>query len=168
MPRGFVAGEGCAFAVYERLRPHHDAGGAEAALERAVRGESCREPVAFGIGDAFQSHHIGVGYFLHRGLAGDTGFAVHQHGAATALACGRTAVFRRDDMQLFPQGCEKVRMVAMDCDLLAVQSEASGHGGFANLFCQWVLPVLSSSAFFQCFLTVLSSVLSRLPRFYFI
>ena len=150
MSRGFVAGEGFAFAVYERLRPHHDAGGAKAALERAVRGESCRESVAFGIADAFQSDHIGFGDFFHRGLASDTGLAVHEHSAATALAGGRTAVFRRDDMQLFPQGCEKVGMVAMDCDLLAVQSETSSHGALlissVSGFSWRVLSVLSNPA----------------------
>ena len=62
--RGFVAGEVGAFAVYKRLGSHHDAGSAESALKRPVRNESCGEPAAFRLADAFQSHHIGIGDFL--------------------------------------------------------------------------------------------------------
>ena len=131
MARGFVAGEVGSFAVYEGLGSHYDAGRAESALERAVRGESCGESAAFRLADAFQSHHIGIGDLLHRGLTGDAGFSVYEHGAAAALTCRRAAVFGRDDMQLFPQGCEQMGMVAMDCDLFAVESETSGHAASA-------------------------------------
>ena len=105
-----------ALLVDERLRPHHDAGRAEPALQRARRREAARVAVAFVLRHPFERRHRLAFDARERELAGDDGLAVEQHRAAAALAGGRAAVLGRGDVEFLTQRREQVRVVGAHAD----------------------------------------------------
>ncbi len=121
-----VPREGIALPVYECLGPHHDPGGAEPALEGAVRCEGVREAVPLGRFETLEGCDGGTLGLFHGRLAGHPCLSVEQHRAAAALARGRTAVLGRGDPELVAQGSQKVRVAGTRLDGGPVQDEG-GH-----------------------------------------
>ena len=81
-----------ALLVDLRLRPHHDARDAVAALQATTRGEGIGEARAFRFVDALERGDDPAGSLLHRVRAGDLHLAVDHHRAAPALTLRRAAV----------------------------------------------------------------------------
>ena len=107
-----VAVEVGALLVDLRLRPHDDAGDAEATLQPAAGGEGAGVAVALGVVEPFQRRDVASGDLVERLCAADDRLAVDEHGAAAALPRRRAAVLRRRHVELLAQGGEQVRVIA--------------------------------------------------------
>ena len=81
----FGGGDRCLHELFQPHGTHDNAGCAEAALQRAVGSERVGHPLALGRLNTLERDDGGAFGLFERGLAGDTCFAVDQHGAAAAL-----------------------------------------------------------------------------------
>ncbi len=91
-----------ALLVDERLGPHHDPRGAEAALERPHGGEGVGVAFPLGSIEALEGGDLLACGLLHRDETRHRRLAVEQYGAASALAAGGAPVLGRRHTRLVP------------------------------------------------------------------
>ena len=90
--RGVAPFEGRALLVDEGLRPHHDPGRAEPALQRTGRREAARVEITFAVRQSFERRDLLAFGTRERHLARDHRLVVDEHRATAALPGGRATV----------------------------------------------------------------------------
>ena len=126
-----IVGVSIGLLGFEAGKTHDDSGRAEPALAGTGRAEGIGPACSVGLVEAFEGGDSATPRPADRGHAGDSGLAVDEHRAASALSLRAAPVLGGTLAQVIAERAEQCRPVVGNLDLFAVDFEFD-HGVCVN------------------------------------